>query len=759
MKHLDLTEENLLEFMNSKAPYSVLTIYGPLGSGKTYSVKHTLAENSISFQEVIFEDYLSMSFYEMLCETEDIYTHFLIKKYSNVIGSNQVLWLKNIELCTQDFIYAFVRLLKYYKSKGAYVSVILEYNGIELPQNELTQLSTHYCKIELKNREYIKQLLATMFEEAPSNTMLFEKLLNISENNLHSLYLAINILCCLDVIVMSENKYRYKETSSNVPNSILELYTILYEKSAESLKSILVFAAPFSDYIFEDLIKKIFSLHYTVDTSMDTHVLDTAMLKEKNRSHETEIFEANYIFSNKVARQVVNINQKEADIKNSLLAYSKYFDTIYQNKTYYNTLPLHEKIYLLANLIFINRHSSGINQIAHVVDLMEFNYKKYLYYGVIEYAEAFLNKCTLNYHQIYKQNYDFWKIYLNSLLALQLHNTIYNYIELSQYPDLSHFFATAYYNDGNVQQAFQLLNSQIDENTTTKLGYVYALLASCYDWMGNNKKAKYYFKQALKHCEKHDDLKHDLLKKYSMFIDFRIPECQNKMLKAVQYFQTKNLRNYGECLHNYGTECIYIGNYHDAKKYLENSFALLDKLCSSDIYHVLNSLGILYSFENGQYQKSIDFFKQALKYDNIIEFCNIAIHNNLYNIYIEMDDIMNARQTKVKIQILFQTYTTDLKTIKTIRPDLQHPLCQYYYNCALLSLKEGDESKALSYLRDAKESSSYQCRIGDIIDTHIKWLTKPSQGIFNMIGVMKKINKGKDVEKKQNYLCPIMFWG
>lgn len=759
MEHVHLIEENLLEFINSKEPYKVLSIYGALGSGKTYSVKRTLLENSISFQEVIFEDYLSMSFYEMLCETEDIYTHFLIEKYSNVIDSNQVLWLENIELCTQDFIYAFVRLLKYYKSKGTYISVVLEYNGIDLPQNQLTQLSTYYCKVKLKNREYIKQLLAAMFVESSSNTILFEKLLDISETNLHNLYLAINILCYLDVIVMHESKYCYKETSFIVPNSILELYTMLHEKSSESLKSILVFAAPFSDYIFEDLIKKIFSLHYTVDTSMGNQVLNTAILKEKSKSHETEIFDANYRFSDKVARQAINITQKEVDIKNYLFAYSKHFDAIYQNKTYYNKLPLHEKIYLLANLIFINKHSSGINQIVHVVDLMEFNYKKYLYYGVIKYAEAFLNQCTLNYHQIYKQNYEFWKIYLNSLLALQLHNTIYNYIELSQYPNLSHFFATAYYNDGNVQQAFQLLNSQIEGNNTIELGHVYALLASCYDWMGNNKKAKHYFKQALRYCENYDDLKHTLLKKYSMFIDFRIPECQNKMLEAVQYFQEKNLRYYGECLHNYGTECIYIDNYHDAKKYLENSFSILDKLCSSDIYHVLNSLGILYSFQNDQYQKAVDFFKQALNYDNIIGFCNIAIRNNLYNTYIEMNDIISARQSKIEIQILLQTYTSDLKTIKTIRPDLQHPLCQYYYNCALLSLKEGDKSKALSYLRDAKESSSYQCRIGDIIDTHIKWLTKPPQGLFNMTGVMKKINKSKDAEKKQNYLCPIMFWG
>ena len=53
-----------------------------------------------------------------------------------------------------------------------------------------------------------------------------------------------------------------------------------------------------------------------------------------------------------------------------------------------------------------------------------------------------------------------------------------------------------------------------------------------------------------------------------MYIDFRIPECREKMNSAVEFYKTRNLKQYAECLHNYGTGSVMIKDFEVAEKYL-----------------------------------------------------------------------------------------------------------------------------------------------------------------------------------------------
>ena len=117
------------------------------------------------------------------------------------------------------------------------------------------------------------------------------------------------------------------------------------------------------------------------------------------------------------------------------------------------------------------------------------------------------------------------------------------------------------------------------------------MAASIYDWLGNNKKSLDAFKKALTYADD-DRLKYQLYKKYSLYIDFRIPECRDKMKSAIEYYELCNLKQYAECLHNYGTGCVIIKDFIEAEKYLKASADILNKICANEIYYPLNSLAI-----------------------------------------------------------------------------------------------------------------------------------------------------------------------
>ncbi|MBM6669060.1 hypothetical protein H6A64_14805 [Lacrimispora saccharolytica] len=105
-----------------------------------------------------------------------------------------------------------------------------------------------------------------------------------------------------------------------------------------------------------------------------------------------------------------------------------------------------------------------------------------------------------------------------------------------------------------------------------------------------------------------------------------------------------------------------------------------------------------------------------------------------------------------------------MHSISKDRPDIQHQLRQFYYNCALLSMLENNDEEALSYFIKAKECSTYHSVILYSVEKNIIDLkTKLGKNRFMAKFREKKIPAPTELEKyiynNKSYLCEIMFWG
>ena len=175
-------------------------------------------------------------------------------------------------------------------------------------------------------------------------------------------------------------------------------------------------------------------------------------------------------------------------------------------------------------------------------------------------------------------------------------------------------------------------------------------------------------------------------------------------------------------------------------------------------------MAILYCYNGKKYNAAIKVLKKALKCDIDVAFCELAIHNNLFNIVVNMGDTDFAKSEKSILETLFKKECNELKNIRKERPDIQHQLRQFYYNCALLCKLEGDNENALKYFLKAKESSTYHSILLYAIDKNILDL-KPKTGKNSLWSKIKPFKKLAPSEledwiyKNNSYLCEIMFWG
>ena len=116
------------------------------------------------------------------------------------------------------------------------------------------------------------------------------------------------------------------------------------------------------------------------------------------------------------------------------------------------------------------------------------------------------------------------------------------------------------------------------------------------------------------------------------------------------------------------------------------------------------------------------------------------------------------------LELLIKKECSDLRSISKDRPDIQHQLRQFYYNCALLSMLENNDEEALSYFIKAKECSTYHSVILYSVEKNIVDLkTKLGKNRFIAKFREKKIPAPTELEKyiydNKSYLCEIMFWG
>lgn len=762
-------QRELESYFDIKNNYKVFVIYGQKGYGKSHVIYRTLSLKAIAYKKIVFSEETLFPLRTILIEKMDYseLNNFIVNA-SKLFTKKYCLVFENMEKCSRDNFEIIYRLLSFRKEAELPVTVILEYNCLK-KADMISPLVTKYMVFNGIDKEELLKHLELNFYYDKKNDELFTKIIKISHRNLQNYFLSLNILEQAEIIKIKDSLFYYADSNIKLPDNLLSLYILLFEHLDSYLKDLLTTAAPFSLDIYIKIISHIFRNYDNFEEYLDQLCAYKAIIKtnENEINEECDLFHAVYSFTTDYAREAI-LSIISQDKHASVIAqYYRYLEKAYQNKRIYSRLKEKDQLLLLINLTKKRRGCLVVNQIPYIVKLMEYYYGHFLYFNVIELGRNLIKENILNEGQLNQEEHRFYLLYFESFLATAQYEEVVSYNNIFKDEDLNFFIAIAFYNNGQPLEALNILNKMNKESgiNLINIGKKYSLKASIFDWIGKNREACYYFKKALKYVDSDEELKYHLYKKYSMHVDFELPECQDKMKEAVQYYQNRNLRQYAECLHNYGTDLTMIFRFSEAENALIQSIKILHKLCIKDIYHPLNSLAILYSFKNKEFERAIKILEYALKYTIEIDFCKLALKNNLLNLYIHNGDWNLAENKKDNILKYLQNACEqkDLECLKQTRPDIQHELRHFYYNCACLCKRRGEKREALNYFYKAKNCSEYHSIAEYSILKNIEQLEQDtgisSRKLFKVRKIPAPTKLEKYMHENEIYLCIVMYWG
>lgn len=609
------TENHLNVLLNNSSTFKLIILWGEKGNGKTFTAHSVLKKNHIKTKDIIFSEENIASFEQLEYPTFSIYDEdAILIKCSQLFLEDYCLIFQNMEYCDLDCQRILYRLLRYHKNNNQKANIILEYNIINEPDDVLCSLSKDILFVGNPTKDNFYKYYVAHFVATPETENLFQKVLMITNGNIHNFLTTINILQYMDVLYRNDKGIICNKTSTyKIPNNLLDLYVDLFDELKDYMREPLFFTAPISKQIYSTIIQGIYHNYDSFEEYLKLLCEKGCFILENtiDINKDSQLFKSHYSFSDEYARKAVIARTDREKAEQIRSKYYNHLDNLYSNKLIYNNLQDTDKILLLLKLTKKRQNTLKINQILYATELMQYYYDHFMYLNVIKLGENLLESRILNNQQLNDLSHQFWVVFFNALLAVGNYEKVLGYRGQFNDEDLNYIIAVALYNYGRPADALELLENKL-WRTSEYSGYAYNLAASIYDWLGNNKKSFDAFKKALAYAD-NDRLKYQLYKKYSLYIDFRIPECRDKMKSAIEHYKLYNLKQYAECLHNYGTECVMIKDYTEAERYLKASADILNKICSNEIYYPLNSLAILYCYNNYKYKAAISVLRKALK--------------------------------------------------------------------------------------------------------------------------------------------------
>lgn len=757
--------DKLSALLKNSVPFKLIIIWGERGNGKTFSAHLALQENQINIKEVIFSEENVAPF--ELPENSLFSIHdedAVLIQCSQFFRENYCLYFQNMESCDLDSQRILHRLIKYHKNNMQKALIILEYNDIEEPNDILCSLTEDRVFFDNPDKEFFYTYYATNFNQSRAAKNLFEKVMQITHRNIHNFFSTLKILQYMGILHQNNKGFVYnKKSTYEMPDSLFDLYVDLFDSLKNYIREPLINAAPFSNEIYSEIIRGIYNNYDRFEEHLELLCEKGCFILKNytNKNCNSYFFQSDYKFSDDYARKAIIARMDTAETEYIISKYYNHLDSLYHNKHIYDNLQETDKILLLSKLTKERQGALRINQIQYIAELMTYYYERFMYLNAIKQGERLLESRIVNNLQLNDVSHQFWIIFFKALLAVGDYEKVLGYRGQFENEDLNYYIALALYNYGRPTDALDLLGNKLCDTVEYK-AYVYNLESSIYDWLGNNKKSAISFRKALLYSD--DKLKYQLYKKYNMYIDFRIPECREKMHQATEYYKSRNLKQYAECLHNYGTGYVMIKDFAEAQKHLDASIQMLNKICANEIYYPLNSLAILYCYNGNRYKLAVDVLRRALKCDIDVSFCALAIHNNLFNIAINMKNIDSAKSERTILETLFKKECDELQSVPKERLDLQHQLRQFYYNCALLCKLERNDENALKFFLKAKECSIYHSVVLYSIEKNIDDI-KSKLGKKKIITNIKIRKSAAPTElenyiyENNSYLCEIMFWG
>lgn len=750
----------MIDFLHSPKPCQQLVIFGEVGIGKSFSIQQALSALNLHSINITFEsdDLHPLYAFEIaLCLDKDNIKESALICLTRLLQQNCCLVFENYEYCSEDANQLIMQLIDFYKLRDIKSVFIFEYNSIELdpsPKNN----EIYFVEIKPIDKTELFIYLNSIFEDNSYNKILFSKLMTIADGNVRNLHLSIKMLLQKGIIFREKNnKFIYTETEKEIPSSLISLYISLYDDSENYIRKSLQKAALLGEMIYPKLIKDVFDDCIKIDRYLNEICKDEAFILARKKKYEQSIFQSDFRFASDIAIDAITEKTPQEQINNNISMLYDHLTDIYKNNEICKQLSNQDKLMLLLTITKTRNKNLSANHIPYVEELMNYHFDHMLYHSVVEDANKIIKLKSLNNQQIHKSGLSFFTTYFKALMSIGQYEKIIAYKDEFTDDSLLFIIALAYYNIGNPNAALDVL-----KDIKAEIGEVYSLYASIYDWLGDCVKSVKYFKKALKNINDDSELKYQLYKRYSMYIDFEIPECKKNMLDSLDYFKSRNKKQYAECLHNIGTEMMFIFENNSVLQYLEDSIKCLTEICDREIYYPENSLAI-FDCMKGDISCGISRLEKIDVAQIPIDFCKLAIFNNLLNGYIQLDND-NAENL---MDILKSMIENMCKSVKIEdgwkkRPDIQHQIRHFFFNRGYYYEKKNDFEKAQINYKKSLISSNYKSISTFAIKKSLDELNNKSGTSFAQ-KLLKKNYVPSRIESfvydNKMFLCPVMFWG
>ena len=759
-------KERLMEFLDEGANVRSAIMVGETGLGKSSILKEVVAP--LTYTIISFEKEFQTPF-EYIIKGMDLNAHKkrekIVSELSKAYIHNKCIILENFEYCDMDSLELIKQVIEFHKENGLAAISIIEWNSNTLPDYMKWKNAANILFSPLSPND-IQAYIKTIIKEKNKRKLMYicGQLTKIANGNMFILHLAINILMQKGTLTKTGNGSGYTYDGSEFENQLLFLYIDLFKTLDSHIQESLRMIAPFKENIQILLIQKAFTQCEMIDTYLDGISQYESFILRRQVSDDTEIRKT-YMFTIKEARDAVTESTSEDYFHHITTQLYQHLENFYRKAKRVAEINFSDEIYLLTLLTKIRNHHLTINHLPYFVELMQ-HYSDYSSYrAVIRQAEQFIDVDILSLEQIKEEQPLFFSLYFRALLATGQYDTVIKYFDKLSNPDwhIELLAAYAHYDSGNPSKALKICQ-KLEQNPR---GEIYSLEASIYDWLGNNKQSAAAFKRALSYTADNVNLKNTLFKKYSLYVDFELPECKQKIEEALQFYRTFSLRQYAETLHNYGTDNII--TFSDTGiKCLEESKKIFTSICEKEIYHPLNSIAI-YHCLHGNFANAINIWEHIDAEYIQVDFCKLAIMNNLFCAYIKNQDVGLACNMKLMLTNTIKRLVS-IKNVKNIaqqRPDIQHQVRQFFLNCALLAFAQNDKNSALQFFTSALDCSKYHSTMLYLIQNQVNQLQKDNPttvltSLRNKIRDKKLGSPGKLAKffaDNQMYFCIIMFWG
>lgn len=585
------------------------------------------------------------------------------------------------------------------------------------------------CFEKLSNQE-LEQYLELSLGKINISKSDLEYILSSCSGNIMYLNVIINYLRRKQIIYYDGNGLTCKKLSKGIFHEALKEFIIQrYDRLDTTLKEIISKSAVIGNIFCSDLLSQPFNIINADDMLKKIEGISKLIIQPDEENFTFESLEV-YTFIKD------NIPYEQQQEWHRILGtyYEKLLD---KEKKYKSRFPINREIELMYTIGNHYEHAKVYSKaIKYKLELINL-------YKTIGDCQHILNAIN-SIRNILKINWeedsedleyslllaeaDCYKEMSRFKNAIELYNDcieIINNKEIVEIPfDILYEKSYCLYMDGQIEETLDILHSlkeKFENESKLEINYIKTIsfLASVYDITGQIEEQKILFIQSLNfYRENHYEKEYYISLKISSMVfgeELALPMYE----EAEKYFEKNNFIRYlAEVLHNKATDLIYLNQLDKIKDPIEKSIELFNSFGSHAVHYPLNTSGILEMVLKEDFEKALEIFNSALKYDMEF-FSEITLRTNILNCLNKLGRQNEAYEQLNLIDTLIAEPSCELTLVYKIYHHLNWAF--YYFNF-------GDYKNCLSMLEACGKLNYMESRYAYVYK-FLKYQTKKLQEI------------------------------